>query len=370
MVIRTDGLGDVILTVPFLRLLRQRWPQAHISLLLTPQAQPLFRACPYVDLTLSLRYPRRMQLWFRALVPVRWLVLLVLRRRVFAEQQFDLAIAPRAYADANGSAILAYLSGAPERIGVRLSGDKDRHAVNHGEDRLFSRLLQVTSDEHAIGHGQELARQLWGQTMDTQLELWPSVMDQNWAAQQLAATPASTLLLVLGVGAAMVKRRWPAERFIAVAQALARQQTVRCVVVGGSGEEALCAEVAAGIGGDTLNVCGVDLNRVAALIQRCGLYFGNDTGSMHLAAACAVPCCVLSSHPLDATAQHYNAPERYHPWNVPYVYLRAQAAAPECRDGCVHFEAPHCLLGVSVDMAVAGVLQFQQRLVDEGYSPK
>lgn len=87
-------------------------------------------------------------------------------------------------------------------------------------------------------------------------------------------------------------RRWPPERFAAVARALAGAG-VATVVMGGPGERAITAQVAAGAPG-TLDAGGAtDLPGLAALLSVCDLVVTNDTGPMHLAGAVGTPTVTL-----------------------------------------------------------------------------
>lgn len=104
------------------------------------------------------------------------------------------------------------------------------------------------------------------------------------AAAHAAAAPHGGPALVLGPGGRFPGKRWPPDRFAALARALRAEP----LVLGGPGEEALCAGVAEASGGRSL--CGaLDLPGAAALLGRARLFVGNDSGLMHLAAAAGAP---------------------------------------------------------------------------------
>ncbi|NEC65625.1 glycosyltransferase family 9 protein, partial [Streptomyces sp. SID9727] len=91
---------------------------------------------------------------------------------------------------------------------------------------------------------------------------------------------------VLHPGADAPARRWPAERYAAVATAL-RDAGHRVVVSGGPGEEELCAEVAGRAGLDPADVLAGTLtfDGLSALVARAALLVSGDTGPAHLAFA-------------------------------------------------------------------------------------
>lgn len=290
-------------------------------------------------------------------------LLLALRatRKSLGEQRFDVVLVPRTGSDFRGSAFIARVTGALERVTVFLTADKARHNRNWIENRLYS--IRIGSQEmHALPQALEIPHRLWGMTPSDTLELWPSPDDLAWArAQAQQARPSGNArLIVLGIGAASPRRIWPAKSFVQLAQSLAARLSVCFALAGGPHEAEQGKAIAAAIGGTVINLCHEDINRAAALCMQADAYFGNDTGSMHMAAGGGLPCFVVSCHPQDATPQHGNAPERYHPWGVPYRYLRPLPASPWCQNGCRASNYPHCILGITVAEALHGFLTFLQ----------
>lgn len=90
------------------------------------------------------------------------------------------------------------------------------------------------------------------------------------------------------------QKRWPAERFAALAEALAEalaaHRGARIVVLGGPDEAALAREVAASMRTAPLVAVGkLPLLATCALIARCALFIGNDSSLLHAAAALGTP---------------------------------------------------------------------------------
>lgn len=85
-------------------------------------------------------------------------------------------------------------------------------------------------------------------------------------------------------------KRWPADRFIAAGRSIAAHTGWPVCVLGGAGEAADCAAVAAGIGTSAANFAGrTSLPMLAALLAQCGVVVANDSGGMHMAAAVGAP---------------------------------------------------------------------------------
>jgi ADP-heptose:LPS heptosyltransferase len=114
-----------------------------------------------------------------------------------------------------------------------------------------------------------------------------------------AATPrsAAAAMAVIHPGAAAPARRWPAERFAAVAAALVATGH-HVALTGNADERLLCDAVASAAGPDaadaiTLLAGSTDLMALAATVADADLVVANDTGVAHLASAFAVPSVVL-----------------------------------------------------------------------------
>ncbi len=118
---------------------------------------------------------------------------------------------------------------------------------------------------------------------------WTEAADRDRAAALLPQGP----LIALGPTANTDLKIWPAERFVALFQALAAGPLpgARAVVFGGpdARERPLAAPVLAALP-DAIDLCGaLSLPEAAAALARCEMFVGNDSGLMHLAAAAGTP---------------------------------------------------------------------------------
>lgn len=129
-------------------------------------------------------------------------------------------------------------------------------------------------------------------------------------AAELTSSPPGRFVCV-HPGASVPERRWPADRFAAVADALAARG-LRVALTGTAGERSLTAAVAAGMTAPALDLAGkTDLGTSAAVIASARLLVCNDTGVSHVAAAVGTPSVVVSTgdnparwSPPDAARHH------------------------------------------------------------------
>ena len=363
LVVRLDDIGDVVLTSPLLRELRRTLPAARVTMVVDPRTYDLVELCPYVDEVLRCdlrplgslqRHWRTLQLAYRSL----W------------RHGFDLAIVPRWDVDQYHAAFVAYLSGARWRAGYSEGVIDHRRRLDAGFDRLFTHVLQDKSVKHEVEHNLDVLRFLGGEVHEERLETWTSHADEVFADSllQFHGVGAGNLLVAFGPGATQPKRRWPLSCFAEVGAWLQSELRARMVIVGGQGEEPLGRELCRQLGDAAIDVVGrTSLRQTAALLRRCQLYVGNDSGPMHLAAASGAPVVEISSHPTGGSPAHPNSPLRFAPWDVAHVVLQPRPQADSCSDACVAEEA-HCIRHVSVErvkQAVAAQVAQRRRGLEQ-----
>jgi len=104
------------------------------------------------------------------------------------------------------------------------------------------------------------------------------------------------------------------------------------------------------------------IGELGAVLARCDLLVGNDSGPIHLASAAGTAVVEVSMHPMDGEAWIVNSPDRYHPWRVPSVVHRPPRAVGDCSGSktCRGPEA-HCIL----EIGVSEVVEAARRLLSE-----
>ncbi|WP_034388906.1 glycosyltransferase family 9 protein [Deinococcus sp. YIM 77859] len=271
------GLGDLLCLVPALRALRAGRPEAEITLLGLPQAAPVVKRFPEL-IDHLLPFPG-----FPGLPeqPVQQAELLTLLTTV--QGKYDLAL--QLHGSGPISNVLVSLLGARQVAGRFLPGQwcpDPGHFLpweeGQPEPLVWLRLLEFLGYP---ARGEELT--------------FP-IHEADQAA--LRALPEAHTLepghyAVLHPGASRPERRWPPQRFAAVAERLAGQG-LRVVLTGTAGEAALTRAVREALTGDMLDLTGqTDLGSLAALLAGARLLVSGDTGVSHLAAATRTPSVVV-----------------------------------------------------------------------------
>jgi heptosyltransferase I len=177
------------------------------------------------------------------------------------------------------SAVIARMSGCPRRIG-------EAHPREWPAQWLFTERV-ATHGAHVIEQDLELASAVAGDSLsavDPVLPVDPEA--EAWCAAWLAETFPGALrpIALITPGAGWGAKRWPPERYAAVADGLAGRG-LHVVVNAGPGEEAIAAAIASG---SAVSLTAT-LPQLIALTRRIALCIGGDTGPLHLASALSRP---------------------------------------------------------------------------------
>jgi heptosyltransferase-2 len=312
-VIKLDEIGDFVLATPFLRELRRNAPRARITLIVKPAVLNLAETCPYVDAVLAYNgQTRGLRAWQLRRQWRAWR----LARRELRPQQGDVAVIPRWGEDAYNATHLARYSGARAIIAYTEQTTAAKRAMNRGYDQLITHPVPATAPAHEVEHNLNLIRSFGGTIKDTALELTLTEADRAFAA---TALPAEKTFAALAPGKLDPARRWPADRFAALARWLQETHGLMPIVLGDANDPALPG---------TLDLRGrTTLRQAAAVLARCRLFVGNDSGLMHLAAAVGTRGVELSAFRSGGDPEHDSSPARFHPWDLTHRVVQPSPSA-------------------------------------------
>lgn len=319
-------LGDTLMLTPLLAKLRSLYPQAEIVMTAAPAIVPLYAKRPFdVDvLSLDLRDRATMH-------------------RLFAQSGFDLAIVP-------GDNRHAWLARALDAKWI----------VAHAGDTPAWKNWPVDA---ALPYPDQA--QAWG---DLVAGLVDGPDPQPFRTEQWPAPDAADFdrphgpYAVLHIGASTAQKRWPAERWRALAEVLARDG-LTVVLSGGKGEEALTAAVN-GSAPAMFDVAGrLSLPQLWHLLADARILVCPDTGIAHLGRIVGVPTVTLfgPGSALLCGAGRYWADAPYHPVFVADMPCRDQTRlfrreipwVRRCGRGDAECAHPRCMEAIEVDAVLA-----------------
>jgi ADP-heptose:LPS heptosyltransferase len=372
LLIRLDEIGDVVLTTPLCRELRRNCPTAYIAIVVRPQLLNLIETCPYVDevltfdvdVTFTFDWSVRGRLTD---LKLQWRALKFARKKLWPKH-YDLAILPRYDIDYYCGSYVVYFSGASWRIGYSEKVTQSKKCDNGGYDGLFSHTLIATDQKHEVGKNLGMITLLGGQVKEDTTELWLTREDKDSAKEIFDKNSIYSDLNQIIAFCPVAKfpnRRWPLSNFVDLGRILNQYQNIRILVIGGPNEEHYGKWLVRNLSDKVINLVGkLTLRQTAAVLEKCNLYVGNDTGPMHLAAAVGTPVVEISRHPIEGLPQHMNSPERFGPWNVPSKVLQPRKAVSPCSDSCTAKEA-HCICMVEVDQVAEAMFQLIPKICNQ-----
>lgn len=287
LILLPNWVGDAVMATPTLRAIRSHWPEARIVGLGRPSATTVLRGVEWVD---------ELRTIDRSDHPLR--VGLALRR-----DRFDLAlILPNSWR----SGLIARLSGARRRVGYGRDGRgpllTDRLRPPRDERGLtpISAVDYYLALAGAIGvapTGRDVALPLGQRESDEATALLRDAgVARGPAAPTSPTGPGDGPLVLLIPGASYGEaKRWPADRFAAVADQLAQRRGATVLLSGSPVERGVLDAVAAASRSGPIDLTrhGLDLAKLKPVVALCDLVITNDTGPRHLAAAVGTPVVTI-----------------------------------------------------------------------------
>jgi heptosyltransferase III len=179
---------------------------------------------------------------------------------------------------------------------------------------------------------------------DLLLNVEEKIYAQNWLKTHCGEAFEDNRLLAVAPGSKWESKIWAEERFTAVVKKLIERNKVFPVVFGGA-EDRAKGERLLKIWGRGANAAGqLNIRQAAAALEKCRLYLGNDTGTMHLAASVKTPCVAVFA------AIDYAG--RWHPYGNGHTVFRDKIACEGCYLSVCPFEN-QCLKNISAEEVLA-----------------
>lgn len=344
VIFRLDSLGDVVLTTPLFRELKKALPKSRITVVVQQAYRALLVTNPHLDEILS---PAEIKPAWLPQGIKRLLSALLLYRTRLRGRHFDFAISPRWDVDEHLATLLCVLTNAARRIGYSEKASEAKQRINRGFDAAFSTCVQPGPVRHEVLRNLAIVEELGGTSSDEALEIHLTERDRRRAAKLLSPAASSSKVVAVGIGARSPGRRWPVERYAQSLLQLARQCPVQIVVVCSAAEHEEAVKLANSVTGDAIVVSGAPIREVCAVLERCDLFIGNDSGCAHLSATVGCKTLVISRHPQDGDPNHCNSPVRFLPRGSCVRVLQPSSGLDGCKSGCNLLE-PHCITSIAV----------------------
>lgn len=293
-------LGDLVLTTPFLHVLRQAAPQAKITYLVDEKLKDIVQYNRNIDEVITIDKKGKDNS-----ITALWNYAQKLRAR-----RFDLLISLHPN---ERCSFLCAASGANYKAG----------AVHRMFQPFFDAPIRLDRTKHAADMYIEVLTKLGVADISHQgLEMWTApehdaAAERFFTQHDLGDAP----LIGFNIGSAVLTKRWASERFAQVADTLAARG-YRTIFFGGTMDQELVAQTTAQMQSKPIMATGAfSLGELAAAMRRCSLIITNDSGPMHVAITQKVPIVALYGP---------SNPKLYGPYTDLATVVTAQPPCPDC----------------------------------------
>ncbi len=268
LLINVNWLGDVLFSTPVIRALKRSFPDAGISVLIHPRCKDVLADNPFVDELIT--YDEDGE--HRGILGKLGLIL-YLRKKGFERAYILHRSLTRA--------LIASLSGIPRRIGYyygkRAFLLTDNIKPSPGDVHRADFYLGVL-EQSGIDIKEE----------DRKIEFFITDEDRAKIREILKKEGINTdeKFIVLNPGANWIPKRWPAENFANLADALMEKHHLKIIITGAKKDTALVNEIISLMKNKPVMLAGkTTLKELAALFEKAILVISADSGPLHIAAA-------------------------------------------------------------------------------------
>lgn len=336
LIIKLSAIGDVVHSLPFLEVLRDRFPLATIDWVIEEDASDIAEDHPDIDRLIV--FPRKS--WLKRFIK-KGKYIGVAREvgnfiKEFKKRRYDIVV------DLQGllkSGILTFLANGKRKIA--LNGGREGSSIFMNE-----RVAIPDPDIHALDRYLCIARYLGATNHTWNGHIPIHNADKRHVDYLLGQTGNTGIMVAVNPVAKWESKLWELNRFSSLADKIIEKLGAEVIFTGSQGDRAATADILSGMKVRALNLAGeTTLKELAYLYQRCAVVISTDTGPMHIAAAMDSPIIVALFGPTD--------PLRTGPYGSRHRVIRAGLECSPCfKKRC---DDMSCMKNITVDMVFKAV---------------
>ncbi|MBI4845694.1 MAG: glycosyltransferase family 9 protein [Candidatus Omnitrophica bacterium] len=317
LIVRNDRIGDLILSTPAIRALKETFPGAQIDLFIKQYTKDLVAGNPNVNK-------------------------LIIEGKDDLVGNYDLALALHPGFKQN---MLLFKSKANIRVGYAGWGGGFflTHKVKDDRDKRI---------RHEVESALEITANIGAKTKDKRLEVSVLREGEEFADKFLKDNSLFGKIIVIHPGARQDYIRWEKHGFAEVADKLIIEHKVKIVLSGNESEKGLVEEVAFLMKEKPVMAVGLKLTELVSLLKRADLFIGNSTGPMHIACALGIAVVAIfgSRHALDSV-------QAWGPWCEKSKVVQKEVDCKKCHPtDCKDYKCIKNISSEEVYRAAVGLL--------------
>lgn len=312
--ITLSNIGDVILTLPVLDLLKANYPEAEISVMVGPRPQDIFKSNPKIKKVVV--YDKH--------APLKEKINLFLDLK---KESFDLIV------DLRNSFYGRFLPARYRAYEGIFVSKKIKHM-------LFRHMNKISKLKLKIKDFKDIKRE----------SLFIGVKDEQFLNEVLKENNISSTdkIAVICAGARSIIKRWPKEYFLELINELVLNLHLKVVLIGDKQEQEVNSFLKNNSKSNVVDLTGkTTLSQAAAIIKRSNIVISNDSANMHLASYLNKPIVAIFG-PTDD--------QRYGPWSRQYRLVRKEIFCRPCCKAQCKFNDLRCMKKVKVQEVLTAVI--------------
>jgi len=305
LIVRTDRLGDVILSTPVIKNLRSAYPKAHIVFMCRPYTVQALEGNPYLDeLIVYDKYGKHKSLW----ASIKFSLFL-------RSKKFDWAIILH---PTNRVNLVTFLAGIPFRAGWdrKLGFLLSRRIAHHKQE----------GKKHEVEYTLDILRKIGVPVLEKEV-YFPINKDSEAKIEQVLKSRGlnkEDKLIVIHPCASCPSKRWPQDYFLELIKLLKAYKGVRIAVISSQAEKEFGEKIAGDK--DIIDLrAKLDISQTASLLKRAVLFISNDSGPVHIAAGLKTPVISIFGRKNPGLS-----PKRWRPLGENSYYIHKDPGCPEC----------------------------------------
>ena len=270
LIVNVNWLGDTLFVTPFIRAVRENYPDSYIAVFTHPRCQEILEGNPRIN-EIILYNDRHLLRKFQIVSQLK-------------SKRFDTAFILR---KSLSRTMLLFLSGIPERIGY--DNRKTRFL-------LTKKVPPPSKDLHRVEYFLGLAKAAGIHPQSTSCEFFISEKDKLTADKILSqeGLKKNDDFIVINPGGNWDLKRWPAENFARLGDELLNRFNRKVVLTGAEKDINLCKKISSLMKTRPILLCGkVDLKTLGAVFEKANWVISNDSGPMHIAVGIKTPVVAL-----------------------------------------------------------------------------
>ncbi len=270
LIIRTDRIGDVVLTTPVFKALRHAYPQAQIAVMVSPATKELVDGNPYInEVMIDDRLGRH-----KGIMGALYLA------RDIRSRGFDAVLIFHTKRRYN---LACYLAGIPVRVGYK--NDKwgwlltnplkdKRHTGQKHEVRYCLDVAHAVGVEHAV----------------PEIFIPSPKAAESWAMEFFNREHLTAgNVIAIHPGASDPTKIWPEGSFIELIKTLRQRYAFDVLLIGGKETAAITSRIKNASGAGVHDIAGqCSVGQMASMLRRCRLLISNDSGPVHVASGVGI----------------------------------------------------------------------------------